>query len=243
MKGSSVDAESFMSDEVARRESAERRGQAQPAAAPADVWRHPSGILLPRGTVVSCQATEAELDELERRSQDRGVREHAHVARHVKRSASEERQLQEFCQWLQGHGLDILGSVTFTDEYAARHCVYSLKRAIDDVHAGLRDIRMKRGSLQGFRGKFVMAGEWHPSGREVPHVHLVLDSMGAPIENVCTDLWQYFYLTRGRSRFEPMRDTSVATLYGLKDTIKSGVIDPDSMRLRLSRPRCSRGRR
>lgn len=212
-----------------------------PVGAVSDVdrdWIHSSGIHLPRGCVVHSEASEDDLARLARSSAARGVREHALIARnHLKRRAAETQQLQVFTEWLSCQGLDLFGAVSFTDEYAARHGIYSLSRALDDVWVGLNDVPMKRGRIKGFPGKFVLAGEWHPSGRSVPHVHLALESGSAPGDAVCNDLWRYFFHTRGRSRFEPMRDQNVATLYALKDSVKASTKDADSVRFRMWRPK------
>lgn len=217
--------------------------QTQLLAASDGLWLHSSGISLPRGTVVSSVLDADELAGLEKRSDRRGAREGAQRARRVSRPIADARHLHELCAWLATHGLDILGTVTYSDEYARTHGIYSLPSALRDVRRGLAEVRMKRGTIQGFRGRFVLAGEWHPSGRQVPHVHLCLDSMGAPIEAVCSDLFRYFKQTRGRSRFEPMRDVTEATLYGLKDTVKAAAHDASCLDMRLVRPRCSKGRR
>lgn len=207
------------------------------------LWRHSSGVLLPRGTVVTSQLDDFELEELSARSEQRGAVAGALQARRVKRSLAEENQLHAFCEWLASYELNAFGTVSFTDDYAARYGIYSLSAALRDVRRGLADCPMKRGAIKGFRGRYVLSGEWHPSGRLVPHVHLALDCMGAPIEKVCGDLYRYFFRTRGRSRFEPMRDVDTATLYALKDTVKASAKDPTSVEFRLHRPRCHRGRR
>lgn len=169
-------------------------------------------------------------------SERRGAIADNRLARGVRRSAADERQLQTFCEWLSRYGLDILGTVTYREEYASRYGIFSLSRALQDVERGLREVTLRHGAGQGFRGRYVLCGEWHPSGRVVPHVHLALESRGG-VKNDCTDLFLYFLSTRGRSRFEPMRDQTVATLYGLKDTIKASHHDADCVRLRLAAAR------
>lgn len=200
-------------------------------------WRHSrSGLMLPRGTVVSYQGTADELVALELESERRGVRAGASEARRVKRSTRDERQLHALCKWLSDLNLDTIGSVTFSDDYAKGHGVYSLARALSDVYQGLHEVSMNRGKIHGYRGRYVLAGEWHPSGRSIPHVHLALDSMGVhDHERLCRELWDYFAHTRGRSRFEPMRDADEATLYGLKDTMKASERDPDCIVFKLNR--------
>jgi len=205
------------------------------------MWRHPSGILVPRGTVVATEQTDPD-DFLQAQSdwQDssdrRGVQAHTQKARKVKRSAADTKALDALCDWLAERGLDIIGTVTFTDEYAKRHGIYNLGRGLDDVEQGLKDITLKGGSIHGFRGAYALGGEWHPSGRQVPHVHLALSSNGAvDINEVCSDLFAYFSRTRGRSRFEQMRDVTKGSLYALKDTLKASATDPSCMRLRSKR--------
>lgn len=195
---------------------------------PSGVWRHSSGVLLPRGAVVTRTMDPDELAAFNDRCSAQAEPQAACAGR-VRRSVASASQLDAFCEWLQANGLDIFGTVTYRDEYANRYGVYSLKRGLDDVWAGLTHL--------GFRYKFVLAGEWHPSGRQVPHVHLALESAGQPIDKMCSDLYRYFFDSRGRSRFEPMRDQNVATLYALKDSVKASARDADSMRFRLWRPK------
>jgi len=200
-------------------------------------WTHSSGIVLPRGAVVTSAASLEDFQRIAQGSERRGVRAGDRLSRKVKRSAAEAAQLEGFCQWLGSEGLDLFGSVSYSEDYATRHRIYSLGRALDDVWRGLTDMPIHGGRHTGFRGKFVLTGEWHPSGRNVPHVHLALESGGAPQQAVCDDLWRYFFRTRGRSRFEPMRDVETATLYALKDSVKASVRDADSVRFRLWHPK------
>lgn len=192
-------------------------------------WVHESGLHLPRGCLVTRQATEAELQALAARSAARRAAAPAAARLAPPRPAGDTAQLDGFCEWLQAEGLDVFGSVTYRDDYAERFSIFSLNRALGDVWRGLHDF--------GFRYKFVLAGEWHPSGRRVPHVHLAMESGGIPADRVCRDLYGYFLHSRGRCRFEPMRDQSVATLYALKDSVKASARDADSIRFRLWRPK------
>jgi hypothetical protein len=99
-----------------------------------------------------------------------------------------------------------------------------------------------KGDRFGYPFKFVLAGEAHRTGRLVPHVHLALESNSAPIDKLCSELFVYFLRTRGRCRFEPMRDVNAATLYGLKDTVKAAKSYPCAIAARLWHPR-RRGRK
>lgn len=179
-----------------------------------------------RGAVALSQATDEDLERISRGSIRRGLRGHHNPAR----ALSESQQLDALCQWLhEDHHLNAIGTVTFSDHYAQRHAIYSFDRALDDTWAGLNEAH--------FHWKFVLAAEWHRSGREVPHVHLALEIPDHLTDRVLDQLRRYFDGTRGRSRFEVMRDTTAATLYGLKDTVKSSKIDTSGIRLRLHRPR------
>jgi hypothetical protein len=191
--------------------------------------------LLP-GSMVLSNMTEDDRERLKIASDRRGFMEYMGLTKRIPRYAADRRELDELCEWLHGFRLDLIGTVTFSDVYAKAHGIYSLGRALDDVWTGLHQIRMKHDTIRGYRGRYVICGEWHPSGRRVPHVHLALDSMGVhDPEKVCTDLWRYFYGTRGRSRFEPMRDVDKATLYGLKDTVKATRNDADALRMKMGR--------
>lgn len=208
-------------------------------AAPLDAcWLHSaSGLLFPRGTVIKSTLTPDELAEVQARSDLRGIADWAAASRNIKRTRADETQLHALCEWFASKDLDIVGSVSFTDEYSSSHGIYSLSRALSDIWRGLTEMTLKRGQIRGFRGRFLLSGEWHPSGRLVPHVHMALDSNRAPIEAVCSDLWRYFFNSRGRSKFEPMRDTNIATLYALKDSIKASAKDAESLQMRLTRPK------
>lgn len=162
------------------------------------------------------------------------------------RAVSEAAELDAYCEWLSGFGLDIIGTVSFTDEYAERRGITTLHRAVADVESGLRAIQVRRrdqrGFIKGFPFSYVLSGEWHRTGRQVPHVHLALESRGANQDRLLWELRAFFDGSRGRSRFEFMRDRSKATLYGLKDTVKEVKHDSDAILLRLLRPRMRSGR-
>lgn len=190
------------------------------------------GVWVPRGAVAVSIATEEDLDRIAAGSRRRGGVGSPNVPRPLKDSQS----LEALCEWLHGHGLTAMGVVTFTDEYADRFGIHSLDRALDDVWQGLQNVPMLNGR-RGFPWKFVMAGEMHRTGRSVPHVHLALEIPDRAMEGACGELWRYFYGSRGRSRFEPMRDVNAATLYGLKDAVKAVKEDPAALRYHLWRRR------
>ena len=192
------------------------------------LWRH-DGVVVPWGSVAVSHLTDEDLERLDAGRVRRGLGNRPQP----RRSASDEERLQALCEWLHDHGLNTIGVVTFSDEYAARHSIYSLNRALDDVWAGMVQAR--------FPWKFVLAGEFHRTGRTVPHVHVALEIPPHAQPRVCSELWRYFFATRGRSRFEPMRDVNAATLYGLKDTVKDAAADTSTTRFRLWHPkRCKR---
>jgi len=218
---------------------------AQPASVAAA--GHPGiAAFLARECVRVDTLNEWELEELQARCDARGVRDWDALARRtIKRSAADAAGLHALCEWLQGHNLDVLCTFTFTNEVARDRGIYSLNRAIKDVARGLRYVDLAPGYRRGFENRFVLAGEWHPSGRTIPHVHGVLESGSIDPDKLCRMLFPYFLNTSGRCRFEPMRDVDTATLYGLKDTLKASQHEPDALWLKLSRKRSnsrSRGR-
>jgi len=222
-------------------------GGVPPASAAAAGLPAGSAAFLARECVRVDTLDEWELEDLQARCDARGVRAWDSLSRRtVKRSAAEAAGLQSLCEWLSGHGLDLLCTVTFSDSIAASRGIYSLSRAIDDTRRGLRSLDLGAGYRRGFENRFVLAGEWHPSGRTIPHVHGVLESGNLDTHRLCQSLYAHFLHTSGRCRFEPMRDVDTATLYGLKDTLKACASDPHSLSLSLSRRRSnsrSRGRR
>lgn len=189
------------------------------------------------GAIRIGKLSESELQSLTERIEARGLHGHNAPARAV----SEAAELDAYCQWLSSFGLDLIGVVTFTDDYAQRHGITSLSRATSDVLGALRNAHFRRGDARGYRKGFpfsyVLSAEWHRTGRLVPHVHVALESRGANTDRLCRELRGLFDGSRGRSRFEVMRDTSAATLYGLKDTIKEVKRDSEAIYLRLLRAR------
>lgn len=191
-----------------------------------------------RGSVAYSIASEADLERIAEGSRRRGNGPRPQPRREI----AEEDLLQALCEWLSTeHHLNLMGVVTYSDRYADRHKVYSLDRALDDVWLALRSVPI--GGRQGYPWKFILSAELHRSGRQVPHVHVALECPDRIAESVCADLWDYFYSTRGRSRFEPMRDRSAATLYGLKDTVKVAKVDTAATRVRLWHPKRRSSRR
>lgn len=181
--------------------------------------------------------------DLNARSAERSVREWDQRARTtLRRSHAEQQALAVLCEWLASHSLDVLATFTFSDQVAQQRGIYSIERAIEDVRRGLRFVYFGRGRRVGFENRYVLAGEWHPSGRKIPHVHGVLEAGDLGVDRVCSRLFDHFLHTSGRCRFEPMRDVDTATLYGLKDTLKGSASSPHAYSLRLARSRRSRGR-
>lgn len=212
-------------------------------------YTHSSGLLIKHGTVIETrmwgETLDRECDRLDKASDRRGVQVWETAKKKPKRSIADELELRAIADWFNGEGLDIIGVVSFTPDYADRRYLNTLSRATDDVHDGLRSVPMKGGRIRGFPYKFVLFPEWHRTGRLVPHVHLALESGGHPgnvTQAICDDLWRYFFSTRGRSWFQPMRDLNKATLYGLKDAVKSSREAGDAVHLRLKRPRSRRSR-
>jgi hypothetical protein len=219
-----------------------RAGAVGGSSAPTGLWDyHGTGLLLPRGSVVrTVPVDDAELadirDRLQVASDRRGVQAGSQQLRRVKRSAADSAALDAMCEWLSGHGLDLLATFTFSDDVAKQRGIYSLGRGLDVVAQELKAFSYH--GKQGFRGKFVLTGEWHPSGRTVPHVHAALSSAGVvDVEEFSTALWRHFVHRCGRCRVEPMRDKNTATLYGLKDTLKSNQADATSVLMRLTKYR------
>ena len=193
-----------------------------------EFWRHPSGLVLPRGTLITSVLTDRERAALDEASIRRGVRAWEKDRGKVRRSAEESLSLDEFCIWLNRYGFDVFFSITFSPEYAACHSVRSLAGAVRDVRRGLSEC--------GYFGRVGLSAEM--TDREIPHVHGALCSSGDLERLVCPDspsdgeLWRYFFGTRGRSRFEPMRDQDESTLYAFKDTFKKAT-EPGALYIRL----------
>src|SRR5664279_1021931 len=97
-------------------------GRAAVGGSDAGLWNvHGSGICVPRGTVIRSRIGNDELadlrDRLDQDSARRGVRAGAAVARKIRRSAADSAGLESLCSWLNGHGLNIIGTVTYSDAY------------------------------------------------------------------------------------------------------------------------------
>ena len=204
---------------------------------------HPgTAAFLARECVRVDTLTEWELEDLQARCDARGVRQWDALARGtLKRSVQDAQSLDELCKWIRLSNLDILATFTFTDETARKRGVHTLQRAIRDVCGSLKRVNLGSQYKPGFQNRFVLAGEWHPSGRSIPHVHGLFESGGIDSQRLCQRLFEYFHHSTGRCRFEPMRDVNEATLYGLKDTLKLAN-DTGAVFYRLQRPRCNRNR-
>lgn len=179
------------------------------------------------GAVLTRQVTEADLLRLDEGSARRGLRGHTSPPR----TLSESELLDAHCAWLHDeHRMNVMGVVTFKDEVAARCGIYSFDRALEFVTHGLvADLRIP--------APFVLSAEHHRTGRLVPHVHAALSVPPHRIDAVCLKLRDYFDRAAGRSRFELMRDTSAATLYGLKDVVKATREDSSGVVYRLKSPK------
>lgn len=197
---------------------------------PDGTWLHAdSGLLLPRGTVVTSQAPESVLAELAESSDRRGVQAHALTARKVRRTAAESLALDELCSWLNRYGFDVFFSITFSDEKSKRHGIHTIKRAKEHVLGEFKSF--------GYLGRLALGIE--QTDRGIPHVHGVLHSGSENAARLLGEesprdgaLWRHFHSTCGRCRFELVRDTDEASLYAFKDTFKESQGD-DSLYVRL----------
>jgi len=126
----------------------------------------------------------------------------------------------EWGSFLTRFPLDTFFTCTFSDEYAVEHHVYSATSALNNFERFLRDA--------GVPGQYFVAAESHYC-RDVPHLHGLLESRGLPLRN----LWGAWFVTRGRSRFEPPR-SDAARIYCTKYAVKD--INADSLRFRLGEP-------
>lgn len=237
------ESETTSAESVPPRVECPQGAVARGGSAESGVWDyHGTGLLLPRGTVVVTRPDDsADLVDLQERldaeSARRGVRLGDQRSRHVKRSAESAAILDSLCVFTQSFGVDIFGAVTFSDEYASSNRIYSLDAALRDVHAGFRSMPMNHGRSVGYRGRFALAGEWHRTDREVPHVHFLLCSNGMPVKAVCEEVWEYFFRSRGRTSCAPIIEAVKGTRYALKDVLKQSIEHPEALQLYTNRPK------
>jgi len=185
------------------------------------------GMELPRGCVLSSQLTPEEVVSYAGRVDARGTCRAATPSPDLSR-----RLLSELCAWCASHSLNAMGTVTFSDSYASSRSIYTLSRALSDVAHAL-DCEVPLRKSHGVLTSYALSAEWHRTGREVPHVHVAIKTTGNP-DSFLAALRLFFSNTRGRCRWELMRDCDDATLYGLKDVLKEGSGSlSDSVRLRL----------
>jgi hypothetical protein len=134
----------------------------------------------------------------------------------------------EWAGFLEGFGLDVVFTLTFTDDYARAHFVYSPTSALNDFERFLK--------LIDYQGQYLACAEPH-FDRDVPHLHGLMESKGLPLVN----FWREWFTTRGRARFEPPRSDAsryYCTKYALKER------DSDLIRFRLQpKTRRAGGRR
>jgi len=122
--------------------SVSRRPEREAPAALRGPWMHSSsGIAYPRGSMLVYLASDEDYVRLEDGSERRGAREADRLSTHVRRSLAHQQQLEAFCAWLAGYAFDILGTVTYSDEYAERYNILSMKAAIRDVRAAFNTCR------------------------------------------------------------------------------------------------------
>jgi hypothetical protein len=186
-------------------------------------------VIVREAAVLVVPLSDEKLADLQESSDRRGYQDFNVPGKRPARTAQEKAVLNASCAWMAEHEMDVFGVVTFAPKYAEKRALYTFGRALDDVAAGFKEV--------DFGGKFALAAEWHRTAREVPHVHLVLRS-GTESEHgmkrLTDKLYAYFFNTRGRSRFEPMRDLDDASFYSLKDTFKNSAQHANASRYFLS---------
>lgn len=202
-------------------------------------WQY-EGVSLPRGAVVQSTVDAEYLASLGERATARSGLPERPGAR-VRRAENDALFLQGLCEWVQGHGLNAVFTVTFSDEYARKRGIYSPRRALQDVREGIsREVPYGTRSM-GFRGKYILAAEWHRTGREVPHVHGLLKTTTQDPQLGLDIINRYMSNTRGRCRFELIRDYDPATLYAFKDVLKEDRSSAQGFFFHLT-DRATRGR-
>lgn len=197
--------------------------QARPNGAPSGPRRPDplGGSCSPASGLRTSRASEEQLSELDQRCKER---------RRPDPLPQRERMRDlrdDWAAFLGEFDLDVVFTLTFSDEYAEAHLLYCPTSALNSFERFLHDI--------GHIGQYLVCAEPH-FDRDVPHLHGLMQSMGLPLNN----LWREWFRTRGRGRFEPPRSDAsryYCTKYALKER------DPDVIRFRLSRPTRRRGGR
>lgn len=119
---------------------------------------------------------------------------------------------------------------TFSDDYAERHCIYSHESALNNAERWI--------SKAVPTARYFLAAEDHWE-RDTPHLHGLVVAPNLPLRV----LWESWFQSRGRCRFEVPRSEAAAAYcakYALTDS-------SDSYRFRLRhahperRPRALRG--
>ncbi len=196
--------------------SAERsyRRPGRPAAPPGPPGRPSPELVLGRpGPIRVFRALPDELVSLERRCEAR------RGSFKLPQSGRTRDLRDDWAAFLGEFDLDVVFTLTFSDDYARDHYIYSPTSALNDFERFLRDIDNA--------GDYLACAEPH-FDRDVPHLHGLMESKDLPLVN----LWREWFRTRGRARFEPPRSDACryyCTKYALKER------DPDVIRFRLTR--------
>lgn len=120
----------------------------------------------------------------------------------------------------QEYKLDVFFTLTFSDDYAKEHFVYSPVSALNVFERWI--------AAMDFPGNYYVAAEPHWE-RDVPHLHGLLSSSGLRRKT----LWADWFREKGRAKFEEPR-SDAAFLYAAKYAAKRDAAEwPDSWRLRL----------
>ena len=154
---------------------------------------------------------ESELLDLSRRCQARAL------PQGLRRPVREDAVRAGWVEFLSRYPLDVFFTCTFSDQYAEAHKVYNNTSALNDFERWMKHA--------GLRNQYFVASEPHFC-RAVPHLHGLMESRGLPLQN----LWEGWFRTRGRGRFEAPR-SDAASYYCSKYSLKEA--NPDTIRFRL----------
>jgi hypothetical protein len=123
------------------------------------------------------------------------------------RSVRSNQVIDGYAEFFARYPLDVMFGLTFSDEYARAHKIYTPTSALNNLERWFKEI--------GYTGQWFAAPEPH-FFRDVPHLHGLMESRGVPLDL----FWGEWFKERGRARFEPPRSDAAIVYcakYALKD--------------------------
>jgi len=168
------------------------------------------------GVVEIRQATDEELADLDASCKPRQCVQERAVSK--RRSASDERIIQEWATFLSPH-FGVTGSLHFTgtysDDYGYSHGLMLARNVVKDFYAFYRTLKRPAGEA------VAIGVESHPSGRAILHLHALLGGSWSPADRAqAAGMW---VAHRGWARATEIVGREGCVAYAAKHLLKQGT--------------------